>query len=140
MLSSTSEFWIEKTFLFCTSFFVVEYFIVYFIILIFYFFKKNTLSKEVLIIYNIQFQTWIFFIFLNFFLRYYFLHESSFLDSSVETTIYSSNIILVLFLSSIWKISTPLFVSNYIVSKKSIPIYIYSFIFQIISYLVSLFL
>lgn len=77
LLSSTSELWIGNTFVFCTSVFVLEYFGLYFIILAFYFYKKNTLSKEILIVYSIHFQTWISFIFINFFIRYYFLTNSS---------------------------------------------------------------
>lgn len=141
LLSSTSELWIENTFVFCTSVFVLEYFGLYFIILAFYFYKKNTLSKEILIVYSIHFQTWISFIFINFFVRYYFLTNSSFYNNtSVSTTIYSSNIIFILFLSCIWKISTPSFVNAYNISKKSIPIYVFSLAIHILSYIVSLFI
>lgn len=141
LVSFTSELWIEKTFVFCTSVFILEYFSGYFIILAFYFYKKSTLLKEIIIVYNIHFQTWILFIFLTFFLRYYFLYESSFYDNnSLSTTIYSSNIILILFLSSIWKISTPVFVNTYIASRKSIIIYVFSLIIHIISYIIQLFI
>ncbi len=141
LLSSTSELWIENTFVFCTSVFILEYFSLYFILLAFYFYKKSTFWKEILIIYNIHFQAWILFIFFNFFLRYYFLYESSFYDNnSLSTTTYSSNIILILFLSCIWKISTPVFVNTYIVSRKSIIIYAFSLIIHTISYIIQLFI
>ncbi len=141
LLSYTSELWAESTFVYCTSVYVIEYFTLYFIILIFYFFRSSNLSKEIITVYNIHFQTWILCVFLNFFLRYYFFYKESFyFGYSISTITYSSNIILILFLGCIWKISTPAFVNTYIVSRKSIIIYAFSLIIHITSYIVQLFI